>query len=288
LITGANSGIGKQTAIELAKHDPAQIWIAARNEQSGLEAVQDVKKTRPSVDVRFVSLDLTSFESIKAAAKIVLAEAAQLDLLMLNAGIMGGPPGVTAEGYELAFGTNHVGHALLFDMLAPLLIKTAETSATKPRVVSVSSRGHAFEVPPGGIAFSTLKSAQTDLSGVTRYTQSKLANVVYAREIARHHPSIISVAIHPEDVATQLFDKGVQGGGPEIEYLAREVAPRVGVSLEEGVKNGLWAMTSDDVQSGRYYEPVGVLGKGSALSRDRELGEKLWKWMQEELGNDVV
>jgi retinol dehydrogenase-12 len=62
----------------------------------------------------------------------------------------------------------------------------------------------------------------------------------------------------------------------------------VGVSLEEGVKNGLWAMTSDDVQSGRYYEPVGVLGKGSALSRDRELGEKLWKWTQEELGNDVV
>jgi retinol dehydrogenase-12 len=88
LITGANSGIGKQTAIELAKHDPAQIWIAARNEQSGLEAVQDVKKTRSSVDVRFVQLDLTSFESIKAAAKIVLAEAAQLDLLMLNAGIV--------------------------------------------------------------------------------------------------------------------------------------------------------------------------------------------------------
>lgn len=88
MITGANSGIGKQTAIELAKHNPAQIWIAARNEQSGLEAVQDVKKTGSSVDVRFVSLELTSFESIKAAAKIVLAEAAQLDLLMLNAGIV--------------------------------------------------------------------------------------------------------------------------------------------------------------------------------------------------------
>ena len=88
VITGANSGIGKQTAVELAKHNPAQIWIAARNEQSGLEAVQDVKKTGSSVDVRFVSLELTSFESIKAAAKIVLAEAPQLDLLMLNAGIV--------------------------------------------------------------------------------------------------------------------------------------------------------------------------------------------------------
>jgi NAD(P)-dependent dehydrogenase (short-subunit alcohol dehydrogenase family) len=201
---------------------------------------------------------------------------------------MGGPPGVTAEGYELAFGTNHIGHALLFDLLAPILAKTAETSATRPRVVSVSSRGHAYELPPGGIAFSTLKSAQLELSGVKRYTQSKLANVVYAREIAKHYTFLDSVAIHPEDVATQLFSKGAQGGGPEIEYLAREVAPRLGVSLEEGVKSGLWAITTKDVQSGRYYEPVGVLGKGSELSRDGELGQKLWKWTQEELRNHII
>ena len=121
---------------------------------------------------------------------------------------MGGPPGVTPKGYELAFGTNHVGHALLFHLLTPLLIRTSEASATKPRVVSVGSRGHAYEVPPGGIAFSTLKSDQLELKGTTRYTQSKLANVVYAREIARNYPALVSVAIHPEDVATQLFSKG--------------------------------------------------------------------------------
>jgi retinol dehydrogenase-12 len=190
---------------------------------------------------------------------------------------MGGPPGVTHEGYELAFGTNHVGHALLFHLLTLLLARTAEASGTKPRVVSVSSRGHAVQVPSRGIEFPTLKSAQVELSGVLRYTQSKLANVVYAREIARRYPSLLSVAIHPEDVATQLFSKGAQGGGPEIEYLARQVAPRLGVSLEEGVKNGLWALTAQDVETGRYYEPVGVLGKGSVLSRDRELGERLWK-----------
>lgn len=88
LITGANSGIGKQTAVELARHDPAQIWITARQVRSGQEAVRDVKAAGPSVDVRFVQLDLTSFESIKAAAKIMLAEAAKLDVLMLNAGIV--------------------------------------------------------------------------------------------------------------------------------------------------------------------------------------------------------
>ena len=88
LITGGNSGIGKQTAIALARHDPAQIWIAARQANSGLEAVRDIKVTRPGVDVKFLRLDLTTFESIKAAAKIMLAEAAKLDLLMLNAGIV--------------------------------------------------------------------------------------------------------------------------------------------------------------------------------------------------------
>ncbi|KAJ4352938.1 hypothetical protein N0V95_003791 [Ascochyta clinopodiicola] len=181
-----------------------------------------------------------------------------------------------------------MGHALLFDLLTPLLAKTAEQGITKPRVVSVSSRGHVYKLPPGGIAFSTLKSTQLDLSGVTQYTQSKLANVVYAREIAKRYPSLISVAIHPGDVVTELSKKGAQGGGPEIEFLAREVAPKLSVSLEEGVKNGLWAITTEHVQSGRYYEPVGVLGKGSALSRDEELGAKLRRWTQEELGKDVV
>jgi NAD(P)-dependent dehydrogenase (short-subunit alcohol dehydrogenase family) len=88
LITGANSGIGKQTAVELARHNPAQIWVAARTARSGQEAVRDIEAAGPSVDVRFVQLDLTSFESIKAAAKIVLAETAKLDILMLNAGIV--------------------------------------------------------------------------------------------------------------------------------------------------------------------------------------------------------
>ncbi|KAF3031200.1 hypothetical protein E8E11_000353 [Didymella keratinophila] len=232
LITGANSGIGKQTAVELARHDPAQIWITAG----------------PSVDVRLLQLDLTSFESIKAATKIVRAEAVKLDLLMLNAGIMGGPPGVTPGGYEREFGTNHVGHPLLFHLLTPFFIRTSEASAPKPRVVSVSSRGHAYEVPPGGIAFSTLKSVQLELKGTMRYTQSKLANVLYPLKTARHYPNLVSVVIYPEDVATQLLSKGAQGGGPEIEYLARGVAPRLGVSLDEDVKNGLWALIAQDAE----------------------------------------
>jgi retinol dehydrogenase-12 len=178
----------------------------------------------------------------------------------------------------VTFGTNHVGHALLFKLLFPLLLSTPS-----PRVIFTSSRGHKHVLPAGGIAFDSLKTAQKDIKAISKYTSSKLANVVYARQVAKRYPQIVCVAIHPEDVATQLFSKGAVGGGPEIEYLAREVAPKVGVSVEEGAKNGLWAATAEGVESGRYYEPVGVLGMGSELSRDEGLGIRLWEWTEREL-----
>jgi retinol dehydrogenase-12 len=191
---------------------------------------------------------------------------------------MGGPPSLTPSGYEVTFGTNHVGHALLLKLLFPLLLSTPS-----PRVIFTSSRGHKHVLPAGGIAFDSLKTAQKDIKAISKYTSSKLANIVYARQVAKRYPQITCVAIHPEDVATQLFSKGAVGGGPEIEYLAREVAPKVGVSVEEGSKNGLWAATAEGVESGRYYEPVGVLGMGSELSRDEGLEIRLWEWTEREL-----
>jgi retinol dehydrogenase-12 len=191
---------------------------------------------------------------------------------------MAGPPTLTPSGYESNFGTNHMGHALLLRLLLPLLEKSPS-----PRVIFMASRGHSAVLPPGGIIFDRLKTPQEDIPGVLRYTSSKLANVVYARQVAVKYPHIVSVAIHPEDVATELFTKGVEGGGPEMEYLAREVAPKVGVSVFEGAKHGLWAATTEGVESGRYYEPVGMLGKGSELSRNKEFGDKLWEWTEKEL-----
>ncbi|KAI4663092.1 uncharacterized protein J4E79_004406 [Alternaria viburni] len=286
LITGANSGIGKATALSLATLNPAQIWIAARNLANGDAAVAEIKAAAPAIDVRFVECDLASFDSVaRAAREVVEGCGGRLDVLMLNAGIMGGHPGTTPQGHELQFGTNHVGHALLLKLLTPALLSTAETTVSTPRVVSVSSRGHAHTaaLPAGGITFDTLKSSQADLSGVNKYTQSKLANVVYARQYALHYPQIISVAIHPGDVLTEIFNKGAGGGDEQIKYLAREVAPKRCGSLEEGIKNGVWAATAEGVLSGRYYEPVGVLGMGSELSKDTGLGVKLWAWTQREI-----
>jgi len=198
---------------------------------------------------------------------------------------MGGHPGTTPQGHELQFGTNHIGHALLLKLITPLLLSTAETTGSAPRVISVSSRGHAHNaaLPDGGIAFDTLRTSQAELSGVNKYTQSKLANVVYARQYALHYPQILSVAIHPGDVLTEIFNKGAEGGDEQIKYLAREVAPKKCGPLEEGIKHGIWAATAEGVLSGRYYEPVGVLGMGSELSKDEGLGKKLWTWTQREI-----
>ncbi|KAI4643392.1 uncharacterized protein J4E78_009861 [Alternaria triticimaculans] len=269
LITGANSGIGKATALSLATLNPAQLWVAARNLANGDAAVAEIKAAAPAIDVRFVECDLASFDSVARAAREV----------------MGGHPGTTPQGHEVQFGTNHVGHALLLKLLTPTLLSTVETTGSTPRVISVSSRGHAHTaaLPAGGIAFDTLRTSQQNLSGVNKYTQSKLANVVYARQYALHYTQINSVAIHPGDVLTEIFNKGAEGGDEQIKYLAREVAPKRCGSLEEGIKNGVWAATAQGVLSGRYYEPVGVLGMGSELSKDTRLGEKLWAWTQREM-----
>jgi retinol dehydrogenase-12 len=115
-------------------------------------------------------------------------------------------------------------------MLLPLLLKTskqAEEEGQKPRVIFTTSRRHAMALPAGGIAFVTLKTPQLDTPPLSRYTRSKLANILYARQFALRYPSIVSVAMHPGEVATRLFSKGAVGEDPQIEYLAREVAPKM-------------------------------------------------------------
>lgn len=200
---------------------------------------------------------------------------------------MGCPAGVTKEGYEKVFGTNHIGHALLLKLLTPLLVSTAERVGSKPHIVSLSSSGHCMALPEGGIVFDTLKSLQPEVVGISKYTQSKLANALYPIYYAKHCPQLISVAINPGEVATQLFNTGAKGGDEKIKYLASEIAPKIGGTVEEGAKNSLWAATSPDVQTGKYYDPVGIPGGGSELS-DEALGNKLWEWTQKELEGQEI
>ncbi|TVY38782.1 putative oxidoreductase [Lachnellula subtilissima] len=155
LITGANSGLGKQAFLELAKHKPALIWMAARSPEKGNEAVADVKRQVPGVAVKLLELDLSSFDSIKKAARTVLEESSRLDILMLNAGLMGCPPALTKDGYEIQMGTNHIGQALLLKLLTPLLLKTANSHPV--RIISLASSAWKY-AGPEKIQFQTLKS----------------------------------------------------------------------------------------------------------------------------------
>ncbi|RYP08728.1 hypothetical protein DL764_001748 [Monosporascus ibericus] len=281
LVTGANSGLGKQSTLELAKHNPAQIWMAARSPEKGNEAVTDVKSQVPGATVTFLELDLSSFASIKSAAKKILASSPRLDILMLNAGLMGCLPKLTKEGYEIQMGTNHVGHALLLKLLMPLLVATA--SSHPVRVVSLASSAWKY-AGPEKIQFETLKSLE-GVTPVNRYVQSKIANMLYAQEFAKHHPQLTIVSVDPGEVATQLFSR--EPGDEQMVFLQTQVAPKHVRPVEEGVRNQLWAATADEVKSGLHYEPVGV-NEPSGLMLDTELAKKLWEWTQKELEGQEI
>ncbi|KAE8447338.1 hypothetical protein EG329_010896 [Mollisiaceae sp. DMI_Dod_QoI] len=235
LITGSNVGIGKQAALDLAKHNPAQIWIAARNSQTGEAAVTEIKTSSPGANVQFLKMDLGSFTSIKQAAGKFLASSSRLDILMLNAGIMGGPAATTEEGYEIRFGTNHVGHALLFKLLTPVLEKTASSPGSDVRIVSLTSTGYAH-THSTGIEFETLKSKQEHISIITKYCQSKLANLLYPQEIAKWYPQFTAVSVHPGEVKTELF---TPNAGLLMRVLKAVYLPIAGVGVDEGAKNQL-------------------------------------------------
>ncbi|KAJ4298820.1 hypothetical protein N0V90_004062 [Kalmusia sp. IMI 367209] len=287
LVTGANAGIGKQTALDLSKHSPSQVWVAARNVQSGNEAVAEIKTfASPQTSVVFLDLDLASFASVRQAAKRVIAESNRLDILVLNAGMMGGEPGVTEDGYEKQFATNHMGHALLLKLLTPLLLKASqERIGVKARVVILSSAAHKSGViPKNGIDFATINTAQEKFMGITKYAQSKLANAVYASVVAKRYPEITIVAINPGEVKTGLFSKGSASGGWVIKLLNWIVAPMLWVPVDEGAKNSLWAATSEEAESGRFYDPIGKTGGESEIVRKGKLGEELWEWTERELG----
>jgi NAD(P)-dependent dehydrogenase (short-subunit alcohol dehydrogenase family) len=141
---------------QLSKHKPARIYLAARSKAKAEQAIDDITRFAPDhAPISFLELDLTSFESIKSAAKSFIASNDRLDILVNNAGIMACPAGLT---YEIQFGTNHVGHALLTKLLLPVLQRTAEYQPTgSVRIVNVSSGSESFAPVPAGIEFEQVE-----------------------------------------------------------------------------------------------------------------------------------
>ncbi|KAL0571555.1 hypothetical protein V5O48_010404, partial [Marasmius crinis-equi] len=193
------SGVGKETVLLLSQHQPEHIFFSGRDSRKADSVIEEAKAIAPNAQVTFIQCDLASLESVKEAAAQFTSLSSRLDVLVCNAGIMAVPAALTKDGYEVQFGTNHVGHALLIKLLMPSLLRTADEPQSDVRIIILSSVGHRFH-PSGGIRFDTLREPDTIGNAGLRYGQSKLANVLYAKELARRYPKITSVAVHPGTV----------------------------------------------------------------------------------------
>ncbi|MCJ1476059.1 hypothetical protein MMC13_004724 [Lambiella insularis] len=281
LVTGGNNGLGKETILQLAKHSPAHIYLAARTPSKASSALAELKTAVPAANISLLSLDLSSFASVADAARQFTSQSQRLDVLINNAGIMGTRPGTTEEGYEIQFGTNHMGHALLTKLLLPTMLATAKQPGADVRILNLSSEGHNL-APSGGIL---LDKAKLDACNTwTRYGNSKLANILFAKALAEHYPSITSVSLHPGVIKTGLIEPSKEAGSL-LAYAMMAVGPLFYSTIETGAKNQLWAATAkkEDLKNGAYYKPVASFSKGSGYARDGKLKQALWDYTQGEL-----
>ena len=275
------AGLGRESVLGFAKHHPEHIYFSGRNAKSAESVISDVKAVVPDAKVTYVECDLASLASVEKAANRFSTESARLDILLCNAGVMALPPGLTKDGYEIQFGTNHVGHALLVKLLLPTLLRTAEKPNSDVRVVLLSSigfRGH----PSGGIDFSSLRTTREGIAGHwIRYGQSKLANILFAAELARRYPGITTASVHPGVIDTGLV-KTLGFWNSTLVYVTN---PFTMSTPEQGTYNSLWATTTkkENLLSGGFYVPVGIPGTHDKESKSEKLAEELWEWTEKEL-----
>ena len=278
-----NVGLGRETIFQLAKHNPARIFLAARSKLKAEAAIAELKQELPdgAASIEFIELDLTSFDSIKRAVDELHARSGRLHLLFNNAGVMGNPPSTTKEGYEIHFGTNHIGHALLTKLLLPKLKKTAaENPSADVRIINVSSEAYR-NTPKDVYPYSKFRGELLDISWWTRYALSKLANIHYNQVLSKRNPELICVALHPGAVSTNIAASFMQSH-PWLVWPVRIIISLITVSVQEGALNQLWAATAKDVKSGAYYKPIGKEGNDDKINNPHA-AEELWKWTEEQL-----
>ncbi len=270
VVTGANTGIGRSAAEVLAKRG-AHVILACRSEE----------KTKPVVDAitaaggkaEFLALDLGDLASVRAAAKTLLDRGDALPILINNAGV-GGPQGTTKDGFELAFGTNHLGHYLFTRLVMPLVEKGA-TEAEPSRIVHVSSKSH---YRAKGIDWGAIRKPTASVTGLPEYEVSKLANVLFSNELARRGPKTIrSYSLHPGVVASDAWRR--------IPWGFRHLMKAFMITNEDGAKTTVYCATSDDVKdhNGRYYDKCKERTP-SKLAQDESLARELWTKSAEWVG----
>jgi NAD(P)-dependent dehydrogenase (short-subunit alcohol dehydrogenase family) len=248
VVTGATGGLGYEAALALAKAG-AEVILTGRDDQKGQSAVEKISREVVGAKLSYERLDLASLASVADFSQRMAARPS-LDLLINNAGVMALPRRqTTADGFEMQFGTNHLGHFALTARLMPLLRRAGGS-----RVVSVSSLAHRT----GRIDFNDLQGARI-YSAWKAYGQSKLACLMFALELQRRSDAagwnVTSIAAHPGFARTNLFTSGPGG----LLSLATDfAAPLFGHSAADGAQPILFAATSAEAKPGGYYGPGGL------------------------------
>jgi len=287
IVTGSNTGLGYDTARVLAAHGAAVV-MAVRDTAKGEAAAARIRQLSPGADVTVRKLDLGSLDSVRAAGAELAAAYPRIDLLINNAGVMYPPKQTTADGFELQFGTNHLGHFALTGLLLKNLLDVDGS-----RVVVVSSIAHNMRAK---IDFDDLQWERRSYDRMASYGQSKLANLMFAYDLQRRLAAAskatgaktIAVAAHPGMAATELVRHVPGAGLAGVSWLWGKLLN----SAEMGALPTLRAATDPDVRGGQYYGPDGFrelrgypqLVTSSKQSQDVAIQERLWTVSEELTG----
>jgi NAD(P)-dependent dehydrogenase (short-subunit alcohol dehydrogenase family) len=245
VITGGNSGIGLETAVGLAAVGD-RVVIACRNAEKA-DAAAETIRARSGGTVEIASLDLTSFASIRACAADLAVRTPTIDVLINNAGLILGERQETEDGFEATFGTNHLGHFLLTQLLEPQI-----KAAPSPRVVNVASIAHAFAI--GGLNFENLQSVRRYNMWIV-YGRSKLANIYFTQELAHRwaEDGVVCQTLHPGSVNSHFGGdgdtKGIAG------FAINHLAPLIMITPEKGARTSIFLATSPEggQDTGTYW-----------------------------------
>jgi NAD(P)-dependent dehydrogenase (short-subunit alcohol dehydrogenase family) len=260
LITGANTGIGRETARALAGRG-ARVFLAGRSEAKFVAVIDEIAAQAGNTAPAFLPLDLGDLSSVRACAEAFLATGEPLDGLINNAGLAG-QRGLTDSGFEIHFGTNYVGPFLLTSLLIDRLRESAPA-----RVVNVSSEAH---YRAQGIDYEAVRKRTKSRTGFPEYGVSKLANVLHAQELARRldGAGVSTYALHPGVVASDIWRR--------VPWPVRPLITRRMLSPAEGAQTSLYCATSGDLagESGHYYEDCAR--KEPSAAATPELAAELW------------
>ncbi|MDR2984599.1 MAG: SDR family oxidoreductase [Nocardiopsaceae bacterium] len=264
LVTGANAGIGYATAEELARRG-GRVYLGARSQAKGEQALAAIRAATGNDQLELLILDLSDLASVQRAARMVLDRGEPLHVLINNAGV-GGARGRTADGFEIHFGVNHLGHFALTQELVPLL-----TASAPARIVNVASDSH---YQAKGINLGGLRNRTKGMTGRPEYAVSKLCNVLHAAELGRRlaGTGVTAYSLHPGVVASQIWRR--------VPWPARQIVTRRMLTIEEGARTSLHCATSPEAseETGLYSDKCRQAIPNRVATP--ELAARLWEYCE--------